>query len=159
MKNEKLGDILYDLELNILRPRALGYTRGNKDDALDLVQVTLEKILINKQAFLEHKNMKAYALTIMKNSFIDKKRKKTEELTVDDENVKLDIVSAETPEEPNNLLDCISKLEDKDQEIIYLVAQEFNSNEIAKKLNIPSGTIRRKKASAFVILKECIGEI
>lgn len=155
MKNKNLNNILYDLEKNILRPTALGRTRGNKDDALDLVQNTLEKLLKNKDTFLEHPNQKAYALSIMKNTFIDGKRKKTEELPGDDGPEG----PVEPPKEPTRLYDCMNQLTEEKQEIMYLVAQEYKSNEVGEKLNIPSGTIRRMKAEIFKELQTCIGEV
>ena len=155
MKNKNLEDILYDLEKNILRPTALGHTRGNRDDALDLVQITLEKLLKNKDTFLEHPNQKAYALLIMKNTFRDGIRKKTEILPGDDGPEG----PGEAPKEPTRLYDCMNQLAEEKQEIMFLVAQEYKSNEMAEKLNIPSGTIRRMKAEIFKELRICIGEV
>ena len=55
----------------------------NHADALDLIQQTYEKALINSDAF-GGGSLKAWMCTIMKNHFIDLTRKKREDLMGDD---------------------------------------------------------------------------
>ena len=68
-----LKEALYIVSSKLL-PFALSLS-GNMDDAEDLCQVTLLKLIENKDKFLSAEYPLAYAKIILRNSFIDKCRK------------------------------------------------------------------------------------
>ena len=59
---------LIELRENLMR-YAYSLT-NNKDLSQDLVQETILKALANREKFVYHSNLKAWAFTIMKNTFI-----------------------------------------------------------------------------------------
>src|SRR5210317_963756 len=63
--------------LHIVSPKLLPFAlslAGNLDDAEDLCQATLLKLIENKEKFLSAEYPLAYARIILRNSFIDKCR-------------------------------------------------------------------------------------
>jgi len=127
----------------------------NKFDAEDLVQQTYLKALERQDQF-QGNSIDAWVITILKNLFIDSKRKKKEDLLGDD-----------TPELASNdesssvLLErdkdkCLKGLSDKEREIISL-KQTCSYDEIAKDLDIKSGTLRQVYSRAKEKFIQCMG--
>ena len=54
---------------------AMVLTSKNKDDALDLIQSTIEDLIKNKEKLMESNHPMAYAKKILRNNFIDNYRK------------------------------------------------------------------------------------
>ena len=57
---------------------------SNRERALDLLQDTYLKAMINKDKFVDFTNLKAWVLTIMKNTFINNYRRNVKENTIID---------------------------------------------------------------------------
>ena len=127
----------------------------NKFDAEDLVQQSYLKALERQDQF-KGDNIDPWVITILKNLFIYSTRKKREDLLGDD-----------TPELSANdesssvLLEldkdkCLKGLSDKEREIIAL-KQTNGYDEIAKDLDIKTGTLRQIYSRAKEKFMRCMG--
>jgi RNA polymerase sigma factor (sigma-70 family) len=125
----------------------------NSEEAKDLLQDTYLKALSYRDKFVEFTNLKAWAFTIMKNTFINNYRKSVRENTAFD--------NSETTFLLNNLAG--SQLSGPEAEIIYkeinndidALADEFKIpfrmhtegykyHEIAETLNVKIGTVKSR---------------
>ena len=75
-KNMPFKDLLVSIQK--LMSYAMFLTKNNEADALDLIQSTIEKLIINKETLKASNQPIAYAKRILKNNFIDNYRKKKE---------------------------------------------------------------------------------
>ncbi len=127
----------------------------NKFDAEDLVQQTYLKALERQDQF-KGDNIDPWVITILKNLFIDSKRKKREALLGDD-----------TPELASNdesheiLVErdsnkCLKGLSDNERDLIAL-KQTNNYQEISEDLGIKTGTLRQQLARAREKFIKCMG--
>ena len=127
----------------------------NKFDAEDLVQQTYLKALERQDQF-KGDNIDPWVITILKNLFIDSKRKKREALLGDD-----------TPELASNdesheiLVErdknkCLKSLSANERELIAL-KQTNNYQEISDDLGIKTGTLRQQLARAREKFIKCMG--
>lgn len=127
----------------------------NQHDAEDLVQQTYLKAIERQEQF-KGDNIDPWVITILKNLFIDSKRKKREDLLGDD-----------TPELASNdeaheiLIErdkdkCFKGLTSKERELIAL-KQTNNYQEISDDLGIKAGTLRQQLARAREKFIKCMG--
>ena len=127
----------------------------NKFDADDLVQQTYLKA-IERQDQFKGDNINPWASTILKNIFIDSRRKKKEQLLGDD--------NAEIPmndETSSVLLErdkdmCLKGLSENEREIRSL-KQSNSYDEIAEILGIKPGTLRQSFSRAKEKFMRCMG--
>ncbi len=73
MTNERFQSKLIALQSNMLNFAYL--LTSNRDDAYDLVQDTMLKVLDNEDKYTENVNFKGWVLTVMRNIFINGYRK------------------------------------------------------------------------------------
>jgi RNA polymerase sigma-70 factor (ECF subfamily) len=142
--------LLNDLSINLKR-FAFKLTK-NENDALDLLQQTFEKALVNIDKF-KGGSVKAWMSTMMKNKFVDNIRKKKEELPGDDlqeVSVEGDQFSAIEESEANNKLDdCVKKLNEIEQDVIRLKISNYTVTEITEitgksRVNVSQISVRAK---------------
>ena len=137
----------------------------NKEKAKDLLQETYLKALTHKDQYVETNNFKAWAFTIMKNSFINDYRKSKRMKTVYDnsndshlfESLKLlhkeNTYQGFSYEEINNAIDC---LDDKFKVPFRMSIAGYEYQEIAEILRLKIGTVKsriflcRKKLSKML---------
>ena len=152
-----LKEALYIVSPKLL-PFALSLS-GNMDDAEDLCQVTLLKLIENKDKFLSAEYPLAYAKTILRNGFIDKCRKDSKIDSLDELNLQPVIDENKFKSfEHQELMDCLSKQNETDRTILamkgaghdYAVIQKF----IGK---ISMGNLRTKTTRARTLLADCLG--
>ncbi|MEN3037873.1 MAG: sigma-70 family RNA polymerase sigma factor [Candidatus Kryptonium sp.] len=136
---------------------------GNEEDAKDLVQETCYKALKNMSSLDENSNVKAWLFTIMRNLWINqRKRSQISPVQLDET---IEDVSDEwniNPEELliNNevrqiLMKALNELPDAYREILVLrYFEDFSYNEISKILNCPVGTVMSRLNRAREKLKE-----
>lgn len=137
---------------NSLRAFSLKLT-GNNDDAADLYQDTALRIITNADKYRQGTNFKAWAVTIMRNIFINNYRKKVRRnLIVDqtpnnyylnsgDRQVEND---GEGEVEYKELIKLVDQLAD-DFRIPFMMAYEgYKYDEIAEELGSPLGTIKSR---------------
>ena len=69
----------FEILLKEISKKLMGYAmvlvKNNEDDAWDLIQITILKLLEKKEVFMKSDYKTAFAKTVLKNSFIDKYRK------------------------------------------------------------------------------------
>jgi len=126
---------------------------GNSDDAEDLYQDTALRIITNADKYRQGTNFKAWAVTIMRNIFINNYRKKMRRnLIVDQTPNNYYINSGENPVgNDGETLVAFKELEamvdtlPDDFRIPFMMAYEgYKYDEIAEELGSPLGTIKSR---------------
>ena len=135
-----------------LRAFALKLT-GNVADADDLYQDTALRIMSNADKYQEGTNFKAWAVTIMRNIFINNYRKKVRRGTILDQTpnnyyINSGDVSVNNDGETNaaykELLKMVSSLPDEFKRPFWMAFKGYKYDEIAEKLDAPLGTIKSR---------------
>lgn len=151
-----------------LQPVLKMYTRRftkDREESEDLLQDTILKALANREKFIPNSNCKAWLFTIMKNTFINKYRKKSRLNTYTDESedqYHLNVADTNINGSPEKLLNykelkgILANLKD-----IYLIPfqmymEGFKYHEISEELDLPIGTIKTRIFHARQILKDRI---
>ncbi|MDD6777720.1 MAG: sigma-70 family RNA polymerase sigma factor [Bacteroidales bacterium] len=140
-----------------IRPRLLNFAyrlTSDHDDAHDLLQDTTLKMLCNQSKFVEQSNFKGWAMTIMKNLFINHYRKESKKLVVDsaaDNEALMDLVkSKETTETPDSALSkkeiihLVNQLPESIRSTFALYLKGFAYQEIADRQDLPIGTVKSR---------------
>lgn len=138
----------------------------NHEDALDLVQETVERAFVNREKFQMGTNFKAWMTTIMRNTFINGYRKnrkqKTVEAPIDDFlfAVESKTISngAETTMMLGELHQAINDLDGKYRVPFLMFHQGFQYDEIADHMDLPIGTVKSRLFFARKQLKKHIEE-
>lgn len=123
---------------------------NDPDLSFDLVQQCCEKLLKHKKPVI---NIEKYAMTILRNVYIDNYRRKKLELVVDsklnqqnelnEQDIVKDLESCLIDEQQITII--LEKLDDAERELVFLWAvQELSMSEIAKVMNLPRGTVLSK---------------
>lgn len=143
---------------------AYRYTK-NEQDALDLVQDTMCRVLQKLNYFTEGTNLKAWISVIMRNTFINDYRKKRKMRLVDlDKREVISVCGSEDSLAEYNLLDeelntAILKLNSRNQEVINLIKRGYNYKEMAVILNLPIGTVKSRIHLARKALRKVLNKM
>lgn len=126
---------------------------GNMDDAEDLYQDTALRIMTNAEKYNPGTNFKAWAVTIMRNIFINNYRKKVRRNLIIDQTPNNYYINSgnktvandgESVVTFNELQELVDKLPD-DFRVPFLMAyQGYKYDEIAEQLGSPLGTIKSR---------------
>jgi RNA polymerase sigma-70 factor (ECF subfamily) len=126
---------------------------SNSDEAKDLLQETYLKALSNRDKFVGYSNLKAWAFTIMKNTFINNYRKQQKENTHNDNtknqyfiNLTKD-VAATRPDSEYSIIEInkqIEKLPTEFKQPFKMFLSGFKYKEIAEKLDLKIGTVKSR---------------
>ena len=146
--------IIDQLELvsSSLRAFSLKLT-GNNVDAEDLYQDTTVRIITNADKYNPGTNFKAWAVTIMRNIFINNYRKKMRRNMIIDQTPnnyylnsgdKIVNNSGETNIAYNELMKMINSLPDDFRQPFIMAYQGYKYDEIAEELGAPLGTIKSR---------------
>ncbi len=170
--------MLYSEKLNIKLFNIAMSKTFNVDDSEDLVQETYLKALERQDQF-SGSNIDPWVITILKNLFIDTKRKGTfsvKEVSRDFNNKKIEeikkvkrvnnygdnVPEAKIIDDTDQILverdkdRCLEKLSDKEREIIAL-KQSSSYSDISIDLDIKQGTIRQILSRAKEKFMKCMG--
>ncbi len=135
-------------------PRLRRYARallGERSDADDLVQDTLERGWDKLPSWRRGSDMRAWLFGIMHNLYVDRVRKPTLATTVLDEDTPMPMVPpAHTDRlELRDMETALALLPADQREILLLVAlEEMTYEEVAATLRIPVGTVMSRLARA-----------
>ncbi len=141
-------------ELLVLQPSlerfALSLT-ANSEDAKDLVQETMLKALTYQDKYQEDTNLKAWAFTIMKNTFINNYRRAVKHNTVLDGSDNQYLINSRpaqlTPEAEfshSEISRKVNQLEPEFRIPFQLHTSGYKYKEIAEKLNLKIGTVKSR---------------
>ncbi len=137
---------------NSLRAFSLKLT-GNDVDANDLYQDTAYRIISNAEKFRPDTNFKAWAVTIMRNIFINNYRKKVRRGTILDQTpnnyylnsgAKTIENDGETTMAYKELLKMVAKLPEEFKRPFWMAYKGYKYDEIAEELDAPLGTIKSR---------------
>ncbi|MCM1110770.1 MAG: sigma-70 family RNA polymerase sigma factor [Clostridium sp.] len=136
---------------------------SDRDDAQDLVQDTMLKVLANQDKYAENTNFKGWVFTIMRNIFINNYRRIVRAATVVDRtedlyhlNISQDsgIASPESSYSTGEIMDAINSFDDKFRVPFSMHVAGYKYNEIAEKMELPLGTVKSRIFSARQMLQE-----
>ena len=126
---------------------------GDETDARDLYQDTALRIISNADKFQEGTNFKAWAVTIMRNIFINNYRKKVRRGTILDQTPNNYYINSggqaienegETRMAYKELLKMVSALPEDFKRPFWMAYKGFKYDEIAAELDAPLGTIKSR---------------
>lgn len=149
--NKSFEERLVGMQGNLLR-FAFQLT-SNQEQAEDLLQDTTLKVLDNEDKFVDNVNFKGWIFTIMRNIFINNYRQQVRKATVIDQSEDLFHLNIcqesgiETPEGAfavKEISVCLNKFPDEYKIPFNLFLAGYKYDEIAKKLNLPLGTIKSR---------------
>lgn len=126
---------------------------SNREEAQDLLQETYLKALSHRDKFIGHSNMKAWACTIMKNTFINNYHKQQKENTRNDTTKNLyflNLSRESSPARPDNefasyeILMQIDSLPNDFKQPFNMFLSGYKYKEIADKLDLKIGTVKSR---------------
>ncbi len=126
---------------------------ANRDEAKDLLQETYLKALTYKDKFQEFTNLKAWAYTIMKNTFINNYRKAVRENTTVDNTKDLyylnnskssSLVIPDSEYSYKEINKAIEALDDDFKVPFRMHTEGFKYKEIADSLDLKIGTVKSR---------------
>ena len=138
---------------------AMVLTSKNEDDACDLMQSTIEKLLKNKDRLIDSDQPMAYAKRILKNNFIDNYRKEKRMVSIEANDIAVTSKgNQEQSVELEELLDCLEKFDETDKTILamlgvgntYKEIQEVIGDISLANLRVKSNRARIKLANYMV---------
>jgi len=142
---------LISLEGNLER-FALSLT-SNREEAKDLLQETYLKALTYSDKFVEYTNLKAWAYTIMKNTFINNYRKSIRENTTVDSTKDLfllnnsresQLVRPDSEYSYKEINKAVDNLEDEFKIPFRMHVEGYKYKEIADALGLKIGTVKSR---------------
>tara|TARA_B100001248_G_scaffold157468_1_gene118553 strand:- start:16 stop:600 length:585 start_codon:yes stop_codon:yes gene_type:complete len=158
--NAKREELPFEILLKEISKKLMGYAmvlvKNNEDDAWDLIQVTILKLLEKKEVFMKSDYKTAFAKTVLKNSFIDKYRKDKRMVSVEANSIQLiEQGKLQEAREFEEMLTFLESMDDEDQTILAMLALGHSYQEIQEVLGpISIGNLRVKANRARIRLAE-----
>ena len=149
--NNKFHERLLDLRSN-MNSFALSLT-ANKEEADDLTQETMLKVLDNEDKYTDNSNFKGWVFTIMRNIFINNYRRIIRSQTIIDTTDNLYHLSLpqdsgfESPEGAYNaseIRQIIDSFPEEFRKPFAMYVDGYKYNEIAEEMGIPLGTVKSR---------------
>lgn len=124
----------------------------DRDTALDLMQESMLRALTHREQFRENTNLKAWLLTIVRNTFINGHRrdKRTADILAKVERERTLSSRVDTPASTESSMrmseiqKAMASLEDMFREPFQMHHEGFKYQEIAEELRIPVGTVKSR---------------
>lgn len=162
-ENTKKEELPFETLLKEISKKLMGYamvlTKNNEDDAWDLIQITILKLMEKKEVFMKSDYKTAFAKTVLKNSFIDKYRKDKRMVSVEANSIQLtEPGKLQEAREFEEMLTFLESMDDEDQTILAMLALGHSYQEIQEVLGpISIGNLRVKANRARIRLAESMG--
>lgn len=140
----------FQSEVLTYRPQLLSYAlrlTANAEDAEDLLQDTMFKVIKNKDKFINNVNLKGWLFRIMHNIFVNNVRAKRLEFEdVDLNNYRYEIspITADTACHLHEITSLINSLSEAEKQTFSMFVSGYQYGEIAQQLNVPLGTIKSR---------------
>ena len=138
---------------------AMVLTKSNEDDAWDLIQVTIEKLLKNEDKLIASDQPMAYAKRIMYNSFVDNYRKEKRLVSIEANEIEITNKGFQDESvEYAEMLNHLEKFDDTDQIILSMLGAGHSYKEIQEAVgDITMANLRVKANRARINLANCMG--
>ena len=138
---------------------ALMLTSNNEDDAWDLIQSTIEKLIKNKETLQASKQPVAYAKRILKNNFIDNYRKEKRMVSIEANDIAISNEGLqEASLEYQAMLECLGAFDEIDRTILMMLGKGHSYKEIQEVVgDISMANLRVKANRARISLAKCMG--
>ena len=159
-ENTNKEELSFEILLKEISKKLMGYAmvlvKNNEDDAWDLIQVTILKLIEKKEVFMKSDYKIAFAKTVLKNSFIDKYRKDKRMVSVEANSIQLiEQGKLQEAREFEEMLTFLESMDDEDQTILAMLALGHSYQEIQEVLGpISIGNLRVKANRARIRLAE-----
>lgn len=151
MQNDRFQSRLIALQSNMLNFAFL--LTSNRDDANDLVQDTMLKVLDNRDKYTDNVNFKGWVLTVMRNIFINGYRKASRTTVLIDRSEDLYLLNLPqdagdaSPEGAMAIKEINAVVNSFDEEYrvpfsMHLAGYKYQ--EIADRIGLPLGTIKSR---------------
>jgi len=138
---------------------ALMLTNNDEDDAWDLIQSTIEKLIKNREKLQASNQPVAYAKRILKNNFIDNYRKEKRMISIEANDI--EIINEGLQEasfEYQEMLKCLRTLDETDRTILMMLGKGHSYIEIQEVIgDISMANLRVKANRARISLANCMG--
>jgi RNA polymerase sigma factor (sigma-70 family) len=142
-----------------LMPYAMNLTSSDGDDAWDLIQITIEKLLKNKDKLVASDQPMAYAKRIMYNSFVDIYRKEKRLVSIEANEIEVTNKGYQDElVEYQEMLSHLQGFDETDQIILSMLGAGFSYKEIQEVVgDISMANLRVKANRARINLANCMG--
>ena len=153
-------ELPFEALLKEIPKKLMGYAmvlaKNNKDDAWDLIQTTILKLIEKKKVFMKVKYKTSFTKVILRNAFIDKYRKVKRMISIEENNLQLIVPGKlEEARESEEMLSFLESMDDDDQIILAMLALGHSYKEIQEVLGpISIGNLRVKANRARIRLAE-----
>ena len=147
-----------------LSKRLMGYamslSSNNYDDAQDLIQTTILKLMNNEAKLMDSDQPMSYAKRILKNNFIDNYRKEKRMISIEANDIP--ITNDGFQEQSvmyQELLRCLEKFDETDKTILAMLGAGNSYEEIQEVVeDISMANLRVKASRARIRLANCMGK-
>ncbi len=149
---------------DFLKPFAITLTH-DQDKALDLIQETMYRALVNKEKYQIGTNIKAWLYTIMRNIFINEYRRKAKQNVIFDKSDNDFLINSTTHVVANDAIAqmgekeiwmAIESLPDIFKKPFLMYFHGFKYQDIATDMKEPLGTIKSRIHFARKLLKQIL---
>ncbi len=125
---------------------AMSLSGNDYDEAWDLIQTTIEKLMKNEEKLMESDQPMAYAKTILKNSFIDNYRKEKRMVSIEANNITvMNDGFQEQSAECEKMLKCLEGFDETNKIILTMLGLGNSYEEIQEVIgDITMGNLRVK---------------
>ena len=153
-------ELSFEVLLKEIPKKLMGYAmvlaKNNEDDAWDLIQTTVLKLIEKKKVFMKVKYKTSFTKVILRNVFIDKYRKDKRMVSIEENSIQLiEPGKLEEARESEEMLTFLESMDDEDQIILAMLAMGHSYQEIQEVLGpVTIGNLRVKANRARIRLAE-----
>ena len=139
---------------------AMSLSSNDYDEAQDLIQTTILKLINNKDKLMDSDQPMAYAKRILKNNFIDNYRKDKRMVSIEANNIP--IMNHGFQEQSvmyQEMLRCLEEFDETDKTILVMLGAGNSYEEIQEVVSdISMANLRVKANRARIRLANCMGK-
>ena len=139
---------------------AMSLSSNNYDDASDLIQATILKLMNNEDKLMDSDQPIAYAKRILKNNFIDNYRKEKRMVSIEANDIPITNDGfQEQSVRYQEMLNCLEKFDETDKTILAMLGIGNSYEEIQEVVgDISTANLRVKARRARIRLAYCMGK-
>jgi len=139
---------------------AMSLSKNDYDEAWDLIQTTIEKLIKNKEKLMDSDQPMAYAKRILKNNFIDNYRKEKRMVSIEANNIPiLNDGFQEQSVAYQEMLICMEDFDETDRTILAMLGAGNSYEEIHEVISdISMANLRVRANRARIRLANCMGK-